>query len=176
MRRTIAISLLLVSLDLVARSQPVFSDIFPAEEFAGRRAKLLERIGEGVVVIQGTTERPGEQAFRQSNNFFYLCGVIEPRAILVIDGRTRRSMLFLSGGAERRKRMYGEAMEPGAEAVRVTGLDEVRPREEFAGVITALLKSGRRILTPHRAEVLGTASSSDAVAHARATRDDPWDG
>ncbi|MFM8393731.1 MAG: aminopeptidase P N-terminal domain-containing protein, partial [Acidobacteriota bacterium] len=106
MRRTLGIFLLVASLDLIALAQPVFTEIFPREEFAARRALLLERIGDGVVVVQGTTERPGEQALRQNNNFFYLCGVIEPRAILVLDSRTRRSILFLAGGAERRKRMY----------------------------------------------------------------------
>ncbi|MFN7826348.1 MAG: aminopeptidase P N-terminal domain-containing protein [Acidobacteriota bacterium] len=176
MKRTLEIILLLITFEVVSMAQPVFTDIFPREEFAARRAKLLERIGDGVVVVQGTTERPGEQALRQNNQFFYLCGVIEPRAILVIDSRTRRSTLFLSGGAERRKRMYGEAMVPGEEAARVTGLDEVRAREDFGSVMSSILKAGRQIFTPHRAEVLGTASASDAVAHARATREDPWDG
>ena len=60
---------------------------FPPEEFAARRAQVLAAIGDGVAILQGTTERPGEQPFRQNNQFFYLTGVVEPRAIAVIDGR-----------------------------------------------------------------------------------------
>lgn len=167
---------LLVILNLVGRAQPVFTDIFPPEEYAARRARVLEKIGDGVAVIQGTTERPGEQALRQNNQFFYLCGVIEPRAILVIDGRTRRSTLYLAGGAERRQRMYGAAMVPGAAAAAATGLDAVMAREALTADLASLVREGRTIYTPHRAEVLGTASASDAVAHARATHEDPWDG
>ena len=176
MVRFMVLTLWLLMLSFVAVAQPVFSGILPPEEYAARRAKLIEKIGDGVAVIQGTTERPGEQPLRQNSQFFYLCGVIEPRAILVIDGRSHRSTLYLYGGADRRRRMYGEAMVPGEAAVRETGLDAVLPRESFTDDITALIRGGRTIFTPHRPEVLGNASSSDTVATARATREDPWDG
>ena len=72
-------------------AQPVFTgtEIFPPDEFAARRTKVIAAIGDGVAILQGTTERPGEQPLRQSNQFFYLTGVVEPRAIAVIDGRTQ---------------------------------------------------------------------------------------
>src|SRR2546428_750680 len=105
--------LLLVTIARGSLAQPVFSDIFPSEEFAARRARVMAQIGDGVAILQGATERPGEQPLRQSNQFFYLCGVNEPRAILVIDGKNKRSTLYLYGGADRRERMFGEAMYPG---------------------------------------------------------------
>lgn len=157
-------------------AQPVFTDIFPPEEFSARRTKLIQQIGDGVAILQGTTERPGEQPLRQSNQFFYLCGVIEPRAILVIDGKAKRSTLYLYGNAERRARMFGSAMTPGDAAVKATGLDAVRPREEFAAVVAEFVREGRTLYTPFRPEVLGNASASDVVGHARATKEDPWDG
>ncbi|MEK7832538.1 MAG: aminopeptidase P N-terminal domain-containing protein, partial [Acidobacteriota bacterium] len=85
MRTCLALSLLLL-FNSNPVAQPVFTSIFPPEEYSARRAKLLAQIGDGVAILQGTTERPGEQPLRQSNQFFYLCGVIEPRALLVIDG------------------------------------------------------------------------------------------
>ncbi len=176
MRGRVALISWLVVMAGVVAGQPVFTEIFPAEEYAARRARVMEKIGDGVAVLQATTERPGEQPFRQANQFFYLCGVIEPRAILLVDGRTRRSTLYLYGGAERRQRMFGEAMVPGEEAVKKTGLDAVLPREAFTAEIEAIARSGRTIYTPHRPEVLGNASSSDVVALAKATREDPWDG
>ena len=84
-------------------AQPVFTDVFPPEEYAARRSRLLARIGDGAAMLQGTTERPGEQPLRQSNQFFYLCGVVEPRAILVIDGKSGRTTLFLNPRNERRE-------------------------------------------------------------------------
>ena len=177
MKKSLIFSLLCIgALSNRLSAQPVFTDIFPAEEFAARRAKVIEQIGDGVAILQGTTERPGEQPFRQSNQFYYLCGVAEPRAILVIDGKTRRSTLYLYGGADRRERMFGLAMIPGEAAAKATGLDAVLPRGDFAAALSKLAKEGRTIYAPFRPEVLGNASSSDVVGLARATKEDPWDG
>ena len=38
----------------------------------------MEQIGDAVAIMQGTTEHPGEQPLRQSNQFFYITGVVEP--------------------------------------------------------------------------------------------------
>lgn len=177
MRKVLFITpLLLVALSSISLAQPVFSDIFPAEEFAARRARVIAQIGEGVAILQGTTERPGEQPLRQSNQFFYICGVNEPRAILVIDGKTKRSTLYLYGGADRRERMFGSAMYPGDASVKATGIESVLAREEFAKALEMFAREGRTIYTPFRPEVLGNASSSDVVGLAKSTKDDPWDG
>src|SRR5215467_10535488 len=160
-------------------AQPVFNghDIFPPEEFAARRARVIAKIGDGVAIIQGTTERPGEQPLRQANQFFYVSGVVEPRAILVIDGKTKRSTLFFNPRNERReKNMFGPGLFPGDEAAHATGIESVLARDEFTTVMEAIAKDGRVIYTPHRPEVLGCASASDPAALARATKNDPWDG
>src|ERR1700730_6573174 len=141
-------------------AQPVFTNVFPPEEYAARRARVIERIGEGVAILQGTTERPGEQPLRQSNQFFYLTGVVEPRAILVIDAKTKRSTLFLNPRNERRETMmFGPGLYPGPEAAAATGIDKVLARDEFARVLADLAGDGRAIYTPFRPEVLGSASS-----------------
>src|SRR5438309_860551 len=166
-----------IALAAMPAAQPVFTgtEIFPAEEFAARRAKVIERIGDGVAILQGATERPGEQPFRQNNQFFYLTGIVEPRAIAVVDGRSKQTKVFLQPFNERREeRMFGPGLHPGVDAAKATGLDAVLAREEFARALAAV--DGRQIYTPFRAEVLGEASSGDAVALARATKSDPWDG
>jgi len=165
-----------LTLCLLAPAQPLITGVFPPEEFAARRAKVMAQIGDGVAILQGATERPGEQPLRQNNQFFYLTGVIEPRAILVIDGKAKRSTLYLYGGAERRERMFGSAMAPGDAAVAATGIEAALPRDEFAKAVEAFAREGRAFYTPFRPEVLGSASASDASASARATKEDPWDG
>src|SRR5579863_7983596 len=110
-------------------AQPVFTDVFPPAEYAARRARVMEKIGDGVAILQGTTERPGEQPLRQSNQFHYVCGVVEPRAILLIDGKTKRTTLFLNPRNERREQsMFGPGIYPGDEAAAATGIDAVLPR------------------------------------------------
>jgi Xaa-Pro aminopeptidase len=177
MRRYLWVPLiLLVTLSASLFAQPVFTDIFPPEEFAARRVRVMAQIGDGVAIVQGATERPGEQPLRQNNHFFYLTGVIEPRAILLIDGKAKRSTLYLYGGAERRERMFGSAMVPGDAAVAATGIEVALPRDEFAKAVEAFAREGRALYTPFRPETLGNASSSDAAASAKATVEDPWDG
>jgi Xaa-Pro aminopeptidase len=170
---------LLLLMALPIAGQPVFNggDIFPAEEFAARRARVMAKIGDAVAIIQGTTERPGEQPLRQANQFFYVSGVVEPRAILLIDGKTKRSTLFLNPRNERReKNMFGPGLYPGEEAARATGIEAVLARDEFQTTLQGIAKDGRIIYTPFRPEVLGCASASDPLALARATKNDPWDG
>jgi Xaa-Pro aminopeptidase len=158
-------------------AQPVIGRVFTAAEFAARRAAVMKSIGDGAAVIQGTTERPGEQPLRQNNDFYYLTGVIEPRAILIIDGHTRKSTLFLFPTNDRREQsMFGPSLIPGDSAEKDTGIESVVPRADFGAALADVGKDGRTIYTPFRAEVLGSASPSDPVALARATREDPWDG
>jgi Xaa-Pro aminopeptidase len=136
----------------------------------------MEKIGNGVAILQGTTERPGEQPLRQNNQFYYLSGVVEPRAILVIDGMTKRTTLFVAAGGERRERMFGSALFPGEAAAKLHGLDAVLARADFANVVATFAGDGRTIYIPYRPEVLGSASASEPIGLAKATREDPWDG
>ena len=177
--RILAIATALLAVVAWPSAQPVFTgaDIFPPDEFASRRARVMERIGDGVAILQGTTERPGEQPLRQNNQFFYLTGIVEPRAIAMLDGRTRKTTVFLQPLNERREqRMFGPGLHPGDDAVKVTGADAVLPRDEFAAVLGVVGRDGRAIYTPLRPEVLGEASSSDPAAVAKATKEDHWDG
>jgi Xaa-Pro aminopeptidase len=169
----------LAALCLASTAQPVFNggEIFPPDEYAARRAKVIDRIGDAVAILLGTTERPGEQPFRQNNQFFYLTGVAQPRAVVAIDGRSKKTTLFLPPYDERREqRMFGPSLHPGSDAAKATGIDTVAARDDFAAFVTNLARDGRVIYTPHRPEVLGEASSSDAVTLAKANKQDPWDG
>ncbi len=156
-------------------AQPVFTDVFPPSEHSARRSRVIDKIGNAVAILQGATERPGEQPLRQGNQFFYLTGVVEPRAILVIDGKARQSILFLNHRNERRENlMFGPGLAPGIEAARATGIESVLARDQFKTVLEGF--ADRTIYTPFHPEVLGSASASDPIALARATKEDPWDG
>lgn len=160
----------------VLDARAVFTDVFPPEEFAARRARVMEQIGDAVAILQGTPERPGEQPFRQNNNFFYLTGVELPRALAVVDGRAKRTTLYLQPRDPRRERMYGPLLFPGDEAARITGIEAVAVRDQFQKALAAFARERRTIYTLFRPEVLGSASSSDTSAFAATTANDPWDG
>jgi Xaa-Pro aminopeptidase len=161
------------------RAQPVFrgSEIFPPEEFAARRAKVMAQIGNHVAIVLGATEPPGEMPFRQNSQFFYLTGVTEPRAVAVIDGRSKRTTVFLrAADARRDNSMYGPALAPGAGTATALGLDAVLPLSDFTPAVTTLASEGRTLYTPFAAEVLGSQSQGDPTKLWTANRQDPWDG
>ncbi len=162
----------------VAEAQPVFRNVFPPEEFAARRAKVFEKIGDGVAIIEGTTERPGEQPMRQGNQFFYLTGVIEARAIALLDGRTKETTIFLQ--TEKPLDVtskYGPgALYPGEDTAKLIGVTKALPREQLTTMLAAIGREGRTIYTPFRPETLGSASSGDTLGLVRMNHDDPWDG
>src|SRR5262245_14235668 len=170
----VAIVVLLAAAGALLQAQAaLFTEALPKEEFAARRARVMAEIGDAVAVIQGATETAAYEKFRQSNQFFYLTGVEVPRAILTIDGRTKSSTLYLLPRNERLERSEGPVLTPGAEAARLTGIERVLPRDEFAAAAKGF---GKRIVyTPYRGETRSAGTPDREAAHAAARRADPWD-
>jgi Xaa-Pro aminopeptidase len=160
-------------------AQPVFrgAEIFPPEEFAARRAKVMDRIGDAVAIVLGTPGPPGEMPFRQNSQFFYLTGVTEPRARVIIDGRTKKTVVYLQPRNERRDAsMFGPSLAPGLEAAATLGVDEARPDADFTMAISGLAADHRTFYTPFAAEVLGSQSQGDPTRFWNTNREDRWDG
>jgi Xaa-Pro aminopeptidase len=153
------------------------TEIIPPEEFAARRAKLIEQIGDGVAIVLGTPGPPGEMPFRQNSQFFYLTGVTEARARVIVDGRSKKTVVYLQPRNERRDgSMFGPSLAPGPEAVTALGVDDVRPDADFTAAITALAHDSRIIYTPFAAEVLGSQSQGDPTRFWNTNKQDAWDG
>src|SRR5215211_4270928 len=87
MRRLALLALLLLPPTVAAQE-------FDKAEFAGRRAKLLAKIPDGIAVILGGIEHPYPLRFRQSPDFYYLTGLEEPGTVLVLNGVTKNAAVF----------------------------------------------------------------------------------
>jgi Xaa-Pro aminopeptidase len=174
--RRLLLILALVAVAAAARAQPLFTSAFPPEEFAARRAKVMAAIGDGVAVLQGATETSSYLRFRQGNQVYYLTGVEVPRAIVVIDGRTKATTLYLQPRDERQERSEGPMLVPGDDAVRLTGIEAVLSRDAFAAAVEGFARESRTIYTPHRPESLGAFTPYSVNRHAQLSQADPWDG
>lgn len=159
-----------------AAAQPLFTNIFPPEEFAQRRARVMEQIGDGLAVLQGMGEYPVYVRFRQNNNFFYLTGVEVPKALLLLDGKTKSATLFLPPRDERIERFDGPYLVPGEEAAKLTGIPSVLPREQFGVELRRLGRDRQVVYTTVRRESLNAAATEDTIGHQASAVDDPWDG
>ncbi|MFW6163054.1 MAG: aminopeptidase P N-terminal domain-containing protein, partial [Planctomycetota bacterium] len=74
----------------------LFQTDFPPEEFATRRQRICEAIGEGAhALVQGAPPVRGFSVPRQTNSFYYCCGIEAPQAYLLIDGAEGTAALFL---------------------------------------------------------------------------------
>ncbi|MEP6845716.1 MAG: Xaa-Pro peptidase family protein [Panacibacter sp.] len=93
MRKIIFLSLFIIA-GLVASAQDMWK-YFTPDDFAKRRAKVMEQIGDGIAILQGAGLTEAFIKFRQDNNFYYLSGVEVPNAILMINGKTKISTLFV---------------------------------------------------------------------------------
>ncbi|MCA9271021.1 MAG: aminopeptidase P N-terminal domain-containing protein, partial [Planctomycetales bacterium] len=112
---------------------------FSAREFAQRRAKLFDRIDGGTALLAGATGAPTVGAFRQYNDFYYLCGVEVPFAYLLLDATAGKSTLYLPAHSDRRERIDGPSLSAadGEIIAELTGVESVKEsdalRSDLAG-------------------------------------------
>src|SRR6185436_15746182 len=121
--------LVLGSILAIPASAQHYQTDFPPDEFKARWAKVFDAIGnEAVAVVQGASLASGFQLPRQSNTFYYLSGIETPGAYLLLDGRSRRAVLYLPPRNERLERAEGKVLsaEDADRVKTLTGADEVQ--------------------------------------------------
>ncbi len=146
-----------------------------ADGYRARCKALLERMErDSVAVVQGGPAENGLKLFRQTNDFYYLCGVESPHAYLLLDRRNDSITLFLTHQSETDADREGKipSVESADEVRAKSGVDEVLGVEKLA----SHLERTTAIYTPFR-EGAATMSSWDTHIAGRNGRfSDPWDG
>src|SRR5437016_4332665 len=72
-----------------AQSAPYYQSHFPPEEFRARWEKIFDKIGDnGLAIVQGVSQTSGFIMPRQTNEFYYLCGIETPHSYILLDGAT----------------------------------------------------------------------------------------
>src|SRR5262249_51830937 len=158
-----------------------FTTDFPPEEFAARRNAVYDAIGKtAIAVVQGAPTPVGSTRFRQSNDFYYLCGVEVPNSYLLLDATTRRTSLYLPHRNEARERGEGKlfSAEDADEVVKLAGVDGVYGPDLLAEQLAGILqrRSNLSIWTPLYPPE-GFAESRDlALRRVADLASDPFDG
>jgi Xaa-Pro aminopeptidase len=127
--RKLAITFLIIvalAISISAQQRP-----FNKSEFVARRAKLFEKIPDGIAVIFAAKDQHYPIKFRQAPDFYYLTGVEEAGAVLVLVGPTRTSFLFAPKRSEVQIRAEGPGILQLEKREEIYGLTRVQPIEEF---------------------------------------------
>ena len=147
---------------------------FSPEDFARRRASLMERIPDGVAIFTAAELPEAFEKFRQDNTFYYLTGVEIPDAVLLLNGKTKESILYVPDKIS--KDIKQEAwITPGEDAAELYKFDHVFPKKWMRYGLRKRLKDNATLylhVAPH--EIAGM--SRDRSMSLRDKRyDDPWD-
>jgi len=85
----------LLLLLLLPAGLPAQDSAFAKEEFAARRARLVELIPDGAALVFGGEDHGENVRFRQAPDFFYLTGIEQPGTVLLVSGVTKRAIVFV---------------------------------------------------------------------------------
>ena len=111
---------------------------FNKDEFVARRTKLFEKIGDGMAIVFAAKGQHYPVKFRQSPDFYYLTGIEEPGAVLVMLGATKRTFLFAPRRTEPQIRADGPGIWQVEKREEVYGLTRLLPVDEFLSMVTVL--------------------------------------
>jgi len=148
---------------------------FTAADFAARRKKLMEKIDGGIAILQGASLPEGYVKFRQDNNFYYLSGVESPDAIMVIDGKNKRSTLFIPD--EIYKDIKQEArIKPGDSTAKEYLFEAVLSKTMFTGFMQRLAGANPDVYISYTPEELMEMCRDRSMQQQTRRINDPWDG
>jgi Xaa-Pro aminopeptidase len=159
---------------------PLFTTDYPPEEFAARRAAVFDAIGkDAVAVVPGAPTPVGYVRFRQSNDFYYLCGVEVPNAYLLLDGTRRKTTLFLPHRNAGRENGEGKVLssEDAEEVEKLSGVDGVLGSDLLAETLGRFAqRAGPRTVFLPMAPAEGFAVSRDlGIRRIADLASDGWD-
>jgi len=148
---------------------------FSPDDFAKRRAKVFEQIGDGIAILQGAELTEGFVKFRQDNNFYYLTGVEIPNARLILDGKTKTSILFVPD------RIPGDIKQEafitaGAKDAAAYKLTRVVSNASFTGILNRYASLNQPFYVLSSPEETAEMSRDRCAAHQLSRTNDPWDG
>lgn len=174
-------SIFLPLLLLLAPGAAWYQTDFPPEEFQARWNKVFDKIGpDAVAVLQGVSLTPGFTMPRQTNEFYYLCGIETPHSYLLLDGRRRQAVLYLPPRNPRLESAEGKVLsaEDAAFVKTLTGAGEVLSTEALRDDWLGKLPGGApRVIYALYSPAEGNAQSRyELLAANAAIASDPWDG
>lgn len=148
---------------------------FSPEDFQARRTKVMKEMGEGILVLQAAELTEGYIKFRQDNNFYYLTGVEIPDAVLVMNGKSKETILFVPDNIPNdiKEEAFIKAGKPAADEYKFSKVLSKSMLTNFLHFFSETGQPFYLMLSPQETKEM----SRDRCMMTRASRvNDPWDG
>lgn len=143
-RRWVGIGVLVLTLTSLAFSSPPFDK----SEFVARRAKLFDRIGDGAAIVLAAKPQVYPVKFRQSPDFYYLTGIEEPDAILLLVGPERQSFVFVRRRAVHEVMVEGPGILNLSDPAAMYDLTQALPLESFFKTLSDVAHRCKKVYLP----------------------------
>jgi len=150
---------------------------YTRDEFARRRAALMDQVKDGAVILFGDAAVPPGSHFRQDNDFFYFAGNEDLGAVLVLVPASRAAYLFLPQQTDRERQYDGPNLLDDPEAKAKCGFTDVFPSSYFDEFLARGLGrfGGRFHLRLSFRDSLDEARSETGLAEGRRARNHYYD-
>ena len=148
---------------------------FTADDFNERRKKVMEKIGDGVAILQGAALPEGYIKFRQDNNFYYLSGVETPDAAMIIDGKNKRSFLFVPDDTYNDIRREAR-IKAGDSAAKEYKFNAVISKTRLTNFLQNLAYNGTTVYISFSPEEMQEMCRDRSQQQNVRRLNDPWDG
>jgi Xaa-Pro aminopeptidase len=184
MKKGIGLTLNLVIVVFLSTAQDNhhYQTDFSKEEFAQRRSKIFDAIGNNAIaLIQGAAGLPGFSVFRQSNTFYYLTGLESSHAYLLLNGKNKQATVYLPHRDVAAENNQGKVLsaEDSELVKQLVGVEHVKGIEFLSAdlVGTGLIRPPAPLLFAEFSPAENGNDSRDELLYAQArTSADPWDG
>lgn len=166
----------------VTQEKHYYQTDFTVQDFEKRRAVIFNKIGtNGIALIQGARSVQGFEVFRQTNTFYYLCGLESAHAYLLFNGKNKTTTIYLPHRNKGREKSQGKILsaEDADLIKKLTGVNHVKAIEYLSSDLlrTGLIKDKVPTLyTPLAPAETGTDSRDELLYGQARIASDPWDG
>ena len=130
--------------------------MFAKDIYVGRRAKLMESVEKGIILLLGNSEAScnypsNTYKFRQDSSFLYFCGLNQPDMAAVIDVESGEQVLF-GNDVDIDDIIWMGPQVSVAEMAQSVGIEKSAPMADLHGYVAKAVAAGRKVhfLPPYR--------------------------
>ncbi len=124
------------------------NDLGGAKEFERRRQALAQELlaqekNGGWLLLFARQVEPEAEHYREDNDFYYLTGIADPGAVLLVGAKSGRSLLFEPQQAPRKKQVYGaNVLALSTDEQAKLGFPSVLPLADLDSTLSYVLNDG----------------------------------